>query len=129
MEWMHVHFIGEPVAVRFKQEPVLEKKPHCPDNFIWRGETFKIVRMVGEWQDYQRRGKMGRNMRPEHAERARRTGSWGVGRFYFRVEVEGGRVFDLYYDRSPKGADERKGVWVLKGEIKSISVRILAKGR
>jgi len=120
MEWISLHFIGEPIEVGFNQIPVYEKKPHCPDSFTWRGEVFRVVRSTGEWQDYQRRGRMGRNMQPEHAARARRIGSWGVGRFYFRVEVEGGRMFELYYDRAPKGIDERKGVWILKGEMKSI---------
>ncbi len=120
MEWISFHFIGEPIEVIFNQEPVFEKKPHRPDGFIWRNESFNIVKALGEWQDYQRRGRMTRNMRPEHAERARRTGSWGVGRFYFRVMVEDGRTFDLYYDRTPKGVDQRKGVWILKGEMKPI---------
>ncbi len=49
--------------------------------------------------------------------KARRRGSWGVGRFYFRLETEGGRVFDLYYDRAPKDAGDRRGQWVLWREL------------
>ena len=120
MEFISLHFIGEPVEAAFNQKPIFEKKPHCPDRFTWRGEEFTIIQVVAEWQDYQRRGRMARNMRPEHTERARRKGSWGVGRFYFRVKVVGGRMFDLYYDRAPKGVDDRKGVWILKGEMKPI---------
>lgn len=57
------------------------------------------------------------NMRPEHAAVASRRGSWGVGRFYYRVRTDTGRVFDLYYDRAPKSADDRKGAWFLYREM------------
>jgi hypothetical protein len=48
---------------------------------------------------------------------AESRGSWGVGRFYFRVKLEDGRVFDLYYDRAPQGVDRRKGTWFLFREL------------
>jgi len=60
---------------------------------------------------------MGANMRPEHLQRARQRGSWGVGRFYFRVLVTDGRTFELYYDRAAKGSDQRKGSWFLSQEL------------
>jgi hypothetical protein len=52
-------------------------------------------------------------MRPSHADRAAARGSWGVGRFHFRVRVEDGHVYQLYYDRAPGDADDRKGKWFL----------------
>ena len=65
---------------------------------------------------------MARNMRPDHALAAARRGSWGVGRDYFRVRTGvtagDGRIFDIYYDRSPKTASERKGMWFLFREMK-----------
>lgn len=63
---------------------------------------------------------MSRNMRPAHAARASRDGSWGVGRFYFRVTVHTGQMFEIYYDRAPEDVDNRKGGWFLLGERKSI---------
>ena len=33
------------------------------------------------------------------------------------IRVEGGRVFDLYYDRAPKGAGRGKGAWFLWREV------------
>jgi len=30
--------------------------------------------------------------------------------------VDSGQIFDLYYDRAPKDADNRMGGWFLKGE-------------
>jgi hypothetical protein len=109
-------FIDESIEAIFDKPPALEKLPTCPDGFVWRGQVFKVTRLLLERQDFTRRGKMARNMAPEHAAAASRRGSWGVGRFHYRVEVEGGRVFDLYYDRAPGDADDRKGRWILKGE-------------
>lgn len=112
-----LRFISEPVEVVYHQEPALEKKPGPPDAFTWNGEDFVIVEMLSEWHDYRRRGRMARNMRPEHAETAKRRGSWGVGQDYYRVLTSSGRVFDLYYDRAPKNVDQRKGGWFLFQEL------------
>ncbi len=114
---MKTHFIGESITVAFDKTPTLSKKPGCPDGFVWQGETFEVVDLLREWQEYGRRGRMASNMRPANAALASQRGSWGVGRFYFRVRVEGGRIFELYYDRAPKDADRRKGSWTLTQEI------------
>lgn len=115
---LSIRFIDEPIQVHFNQPPVLEKKPPCPDAFTWNETTFTVQELLAEWKDYHRRGRMEKNMIPEHASRASRIGSWGVGRFYFRVRTTEGRIFDLYYDRSPLDADSRKGFWVLYCERK-----------
>ncbi len=110
-------FIGEPITAEFDTPPSLEKKPGCPARFAWGEERFTIVEILQEWHDYQRRGRMALNMRPEHAEHAAAGGSWGVGRDYYRVRVAAGRIFDIYYDRAPKGTAQRKGSWHLYREI------------
>ncbi len=110
-------FIGQEITVEFDKEPALEKKPHAPNRFIWENETHTITDTLSEWTDFERRGRMQTNMRPENARRARQKGSWGVGRFYFRVRLTDGRVFDLYYDRTPKGTRNRKGSWHLFRQI------------
>jgi hypothetical protein len=56
-------------------------------------------------------------MRPEHATIASGRGSLNVGRFYFRVHVDTGQVFDIYYDRAMKNVDERKGQWFVYREL------------
>jgi hypothetical protein len=112
-----IQFFSEPVAVQFDELPSLTKKPGCPDRFVWRGEIYRIVQKLKEWHDYGRRGRMARNMRETHLEAAGRRGSWGVGRDYYRVRTEGGRIFDLYYNRAPKGAGERGGAWFLYREM------------
>lgn len=115
-DYVPVHFIGEEITVRFDQPPMLEKKPSCPDAFIWRDAVYAIRAVLSEWVDFKRRGRMARNMQPQHAVVAEGRGSWGVGRFYFQVEVDSGRIFQIYYDRAPKDSDERKGQWVLVAE-------------
>jgi len=110
-------FIGEPIEAGFDQPPTLEKKPGCPDTFVWRGATYRIIEKLSEWHDYGRKGRMASNMRPEHTATAEGRGSWGVGRDTFRVRVEDGRVFELYYDRAPKGSKQRKGAWFLVAEL------------
>ena len=117
METGTPRFIAEPIEAHFDQPPMLEKKPGCPDAFTWRGETYRIVEKLREWHDYARRGRMARNMMPQHAAVASSRGSWGVGRDFFRVRVEGGRVFEIYYDRAPKGSEARKGAWFLYREV------------
>jgi hypothetical protein len=110
------HFIGEPIEAIFEQPPSLEKKPGCPTAFRWREQTFSIQELLEEWFDFRRRGRMARNMAPQHAAVASTRGSLGVGRFYFRVRVQDGRIFEIYYDRSPKDAGNRKGAWFIMGE-------------
>ena len=110
-------FISEPIEVAFDEAPTLEKKPGCPDRFTWRGTTYCIVEMLREWHDYGRRDRMAHNMRPEHAATASGRGSWGVGRDYYRVCTEAGRVFELYYDRAPGRTGSRKGGWFLYREM------------
>jgi hypothetical protein len=117
MSYTPLHFIAEPISVHFDQPPLIEKKPPCPQAFTWRGQDYRIVEMLAEWHDYTRRGRMARNMQPQHAAVASGRGSWGVGVYYFRVRTESGQIFELYYDRAPKGSDERKGGWFLYREL------------
>jgi len=74
--------------------------------------------MLSSWVDFKRRGKMARNMQPQHAATASRRGSLNVGRFYFRVRTDTGQVFDIYYDRAMKSVDDRKGQWFVYREMR-----------
>lgn len=114
-----IKFIAQEVSVFYDEPPALEKKPGCPDGFLWQESRFEIVEMIKEWHDYRRRGRMARNMQPAHAAVAEHRGSWGVGRDYYRVRTSEGRVFDLYFDRAPKDVDRRKGAWFLFRELGS----------
>ncbi len=117
MDFKPLHFVGEPIEVFFSTPPTLEKKPGCPQGFTWRSQTFTIIEMLSEWHDYRRRGHMANNMQPQHAAAATRRGSWGVGQDYYRVRTQDSRFFDLYYDRSPKDSNQRKGAWFLDKEL------------
>ncbi|MDX1414491.1 MAG: DUF6504 family protein [Candidatus Promineifilaceae bacterium] len=114
---MDARFIGEAITVSWDKPPLWEKKPTCPDRLFWDDERLEIVELLTEWRDYKRRGRMASNMRPANLRRARERGSWGVGRYYFRVKVADSRVFDIYYDRAPVGTDRRKGTWHLHQEL------------
>lgn len=111
--WVPSGFILEEIQVFFHRDPLLTKKPGAPDGFIWQGERHKVEAVLRSWLSFGRRGRMTKNMQPFHLESAARQGSWGVGRYYFRVRIEDGRVFDLYYDRAPKDADDRSGHWFI----------------
>lgn len=115
-----IRFIGEAVSVEFDQAPVRAKNPHCPDRFVWDEEVFVVESLLEEWRDHSRHGRMARNMRPGNKARALKTGSWGVGRIYFRVVTAQGRCFDLYYNRAPlPGAPE--GQWILYRELEEVN--------
>lgn len=106
-------FLLDPITVSWDEPPLLEKKPRCPDRFVWLERQFEIVELLGEWRDYRRRGRMASNMRPSHARRARVSGSRGVGRFYYRVRVRGGKVYEIYFDRAAAGTDPASGGWFI----------------
>lgn len=114
-------FIGEAITPQYDTPPVLEKKPPCPNGFVWQGISFQVVETLSEWHDYKLRGKSETFYVKEQgsfrAKAAHRSGTWGVGRDYYRVRVQDGRLFELYYDRAPKGMKQRKGGWFLFREI------------
>ena len=97
----------------FYKPSTLLKKPRCPDGFSWQDERHKIVELISEWVDFRHRGRIAKNITSAHASVASLRGSWGVGQYYFRVRTTNNRIFDLYYDRAPKDADDRKGKWFL----------------
>jgi hypothetical protein len=112
-----IHFLDQPVEVSFNSPPAREKLPHCPDRFTWDRRAYRIVEILSEWTDFARRGRSARNMRPSHAMAAAERGSLNVGRFFFRVRVDSGQVFDLYYDRAMKNIDDHKGQWFVYREL------------
>jgi len=116
-EFTSLHFYDESIEVNFDSPPTREKSPPCPNGFTWRGQSFRVTESLSEWADFARRGRSAKNMRPAHAVVAAGRGSLNVGRFYFRVRVDSGQVFDLYYDRAMKNVDERKGQWFLYREL------------
>ncbi len=117
MELCHLRFIGDPIEVEFDRDPLLEKKQGCPNRFTWRGERFSVAEMLREWHDYTRRGRMARNMQPQHAAVAKNRGSWGVGRDFFTVRTSNERIFTLYFDRAPKDAFIRHSGWFILEEL------------
>jgi hypothetical protein len=116
-DWRPLRFIDQEITVYFHRPPAVTKKPGVPDGFEWGENTFQVSEVLARWFDFGRRGRMAKNMKPEHLREAARRGSWGVGRFYFRVRTHCGRVFDLYYDRAPEKVADRTGHWFLWREM------------
>ena len=114
-----IHFLDQPIQVSFKTPPARQKLPHCPDAFVWDGRAYQIIEPLSEWSDFTRKGRFARNMQPAHAAVAAQRGSLNVGRFFFRVRVDTGQLFDLYYDRASKSVDERLGQWFVYRELAS----------
>lgn len=117
MDLIPLHFLDQPIEPLFDMPPAREKTPDCPSGFVWEGRTYRVTEMLSVWSDFKRRGRMAQNMRPEHAAVAANRGSLNVGRFYFRVKVDSGQIFDIYYDRAMKNVDERKGQWLVYREM------------
>ncbi len=112
-----IHFLDEPIEVIFEQPPARKKTPDAPEGFIWKGRTYRVLELLSSWTDFTRRGRSARNMQPAHAEVAAQRGSLNVGRFFFRVRVDSGQIFDLYYDRAMQDLDRRKGQWFVYREM------------
>ena len=120
MDFTPLHFIDQPIEVIFDMPLTLEKNPDvAPNGFIWEGKTYRVTEMLSSWNDFKRRGRMAQNMQPAHAATASTRGSLNVGRFYFRVKVDSGQIFDIYYDRAMKSVDARKGEWFLYREMRA----------
>lgn len=116
METILLRLIDETIEVVFNEPPTYEKRPGCPSSFSWRDHSYQVVELLSEHPDFARRGRSARNMTPAHISSASKGGSWGVGRYYFCVRVESGQIFEIYFDRAPKNAGDRKGRWFLMGE-------------
>ena len=112
-------FISEPINVNFTKAPQFTKRPPCPDGFTWKNEILSIKRCLAEWKDFSRHDRMAKNMQPQHTQVASKKGSWGVGKFYYDVQVHDGRIFRIYFDRAPKDAFDRKGHWILLAELET----------
>ena len=116
-ECVPIRFIDQEIEVSFSHPPILSKKPDAPNGFVWGDDEFRVGEVLSTWSDYRRRGRMAKNMKPVHLRIAVHRGSWGVGRFYFRIRTDEDRIFDLYYDRAPTKATDRAGHWFLWREM------------
>lgn len=117
LEPRSIHFLDQPIQVTFRTAPPRQKLPPCPDGFRWEGRDYRVEETLSEWTDFTRRSRFARNMQPAHAAVVGKRGSLNVGRFFFRVRVDTGQLFDLYYDRASKSADDRKGQWFVYREL------------
>jgi len=115
METLPFRLIDEPIEVAFSEPPLFEKKPPCPTSFTWQGENYPIIEVIAEWEDYRRKGKWKRNNGAGTYQTRVAQGILGVGRFYFRVRVKQGNLYEIYFDRAPESAGDRKRTLVHPG--------------
>lgn len=115
--YLPVRFSGESIQVSFDKPPAKTKSPPCPDHFTWNDQVYRVAAILKQWFDFSRRGRFRNNMQPHNQRKAIRRGSWGVGRFYFRVRTSSDHIFELYYDREPSDVDDRYGTWILYREL------------
>jgi len=98
---MHEQFVSEPI------EPVVAGcdiarmaagEPGLPREFIWRGQTIKVVTLLRTWRET---GKC-------------RHGSWElyVRKHWFEVATATHGIMKIYFDRQPRGG-RRAGRWWL----------------
>ena len=109
-------FYSEEIETHFETELVIEKRTGLPEAFTWRGRRYRVVELLKEWHDYLPRGKTKSMYEKEKGsywvKAGKRHGSWGVGRDYYRVRTDTDEVFDIYYDRKPKGQKSKGGWWL-----------------
>ena len=110
-------YIVQEILVGFDLEPLVIKSPICPSYFEWKDKKYVITRVLLEWKDFSRRGKVARNIRSAHIVRASVYGSKGVGKFYFRILTQSDQIFDIYYDRASKDSVDYLGRWIIFREI------------
>ena len=119
-----MEFIGREIIVTLPSGFSLEKKPPAPHAFQWQDKSHRVTEMLANWHRYGKPEIRTQGGRPPYFVRSGRTqGSWGQGRVYFRVRTEEGRLFDIYYDRAPKG-QRRAGAWFLWRELSAAEEQV-----
>lgn len=85
-------FVCETVSVSCQGIPAM------PVSFVWRNKDYRVLAVKRSWHDWG----FARSA-PKKDWRSRRH------RTYFHVQIEDGRVFELYLDR----ADRSNPTWIL----------------
>lgn len=86
------------IQIEFDEEPKFIRKPPCPQRFIWNKQVYQIEEVLSEWRT---NGRIRSNLLMV-----------GLARIHFKVRVDSGRIFEIYYD--PR---KRPGEWILSAEL------------
>ena len=98
---MHEQFISEvikPVIATCDTARMAAGEPGLPEEFVWRGQTVKIVAVLRAWRET---GKC-RHGSPERY----------VRKHWFEVETNSLGPMKIYFDRQPRGG-RKAGRWWL----------------
>lgn len=95
-------FISEQIQV------VIDKDERLPVEFVWRGQSKIVTRVVSHWHDW---GFASGVYKADWRQRRHRN--------YFRVECDDGKTYEIYLDR--KTAEQQ--TWILYRIIESTESR------
>src|SRR5262249_17660923 len=80
-----------------------------PASFTWRGKVYRVREILGRWHLRDRWWVMPGEPTPEAIKHLHRPPEWRPSnRWYFRLEVQGHMVFEVYVDR-----DIEPPLWIL----------------
>ena len=95
-------FVSErlkPVGITFAAARMAAGEPGLPREFIWRGETIRIARVLRTWRDT---GPCRSGSREAY-----------VRKHGYEVETDAGQRMRIYFDRTPRPGRRTEGRWWL----------------
>lgn len=95
----HEEFVSEaiePMAGRFDAAAMSRGEPGLPSQFVWRGKTFAVARLLSTWK----------TSTPERGELYLR-------RHWFSIQTTTGEQMTLYCERQTKNTKRPKARWWL----------------
>ncbi len=89
----------EPVGATFDASRMAVGEPGLPREFVWRGETIRIARVIRAWRDTGPcRNGSGESYARKH---------------WYEVETDTARRMRIYFDRTPRSGRRAEGRWWL----------------
>jgi hypothetical protein len=102
---MSAEFVSEPIvplAGTFRSTDMAQGLPGLPRGFSWRGAGYVVTAEVGSWKE-------------SGPERGRLHGERYLRRHYFRLRMQDGAIWTVYFLRHVSPSASRKRRWFLYG--------------
>ena len=99
---MTEQFVSEPIvpdAATYGASHMASGEPGLPERFSWRGEPYRIVRVIKRWRQTGpcRQGSSERYVR----------------KHWYEVLTDSGATMTLYFERQPRARSDRARRWWL----------------
>ena len=107
-------FISEPikpVTAGADTNAMATGAPGLPDEFIWHGETLKIITVLREWRET---GPCKHGSSEQY-----------VRKHWFEVKIDTNRTARIYFDRQPRSRQRSKRWWLFSIEAGDDSGKII----